>query len=31
MPYRMCYREYHGDPDPVMTKLAERGATVVHP
>ncbi|MFF4460684.1 hypothetical protein ACFY13_14125 [Streptomyces mirabilis] len=31
MPYRMWYREYQGDPDPVMTKLAERGVTVVHP
>lgn len=31
MPYRMWYSEYHGDPDPVMTELAERGVTVVHP
>lgn len=31
MPYRMWYREYQGDPDPVMTELAERGVTVVHP
>ncbi|MFF2514047.1 hypothetical protein [Streptomyces sp. NPDC058086] len=31
MPYRMWYSEYHGDPDPVMTELAQRGVTVVHP
>ncbi|MFK0020363.1 hypothetical protein [Streptomyces sp. NPDC090798] len=31
MPYRMWYSAYHGDPDPVMTELAERGVTVVHP